>query len=68
MMTFVVICRQLITSKLHFRSSFLLFRDLAGGLAIQETGMVFVKGINGCFFNVMGFPMSRFYQELRKFQ
>jgi septum formation protein len=40
---------------------------LAGALAVQEGGMVLVKGIQGCFFNVMGFPMSRFYQELRLF-
>lgn len=46
---------------------FYLFRDLAGGLAIQSSGMIFVKTISGCYHNVMGFPMSKFYQQLSNF-
>jgi predicted house-cleaning NTP pyrophosphatase (Maf/HAM1 superfamily) len=30
-------------------------------------GYMGVKRINGCFYNVMGFPMSRFYRELQQF-
>lgn len=42
----------------------LIIRDHAGALAIQEAGMVMVQGIAGDYFCVVGFPMSRFYQEL----
>jgi len=40
--------------------------DKAGAYGIQDWSAVFVKGINGCYDNVVGFPISRFYQELRK--
>ena len=43
------------------------FRDLAGGLAVQSCGMIFVKSVIGCYNNVMGFPISSFYQELNEF-
>jgi len=41
--------------------------DLAGGLAVQSCGMVLFKSIQGCYYNVMGFPISKFYQELKEF-
>ena len=40
--------------------------DKAGAYGIQDWSAVFVKGIKGCYDNVVGFPISRFYQELRK--
>lgn len=36
--------------------------DKAGSYAIQDFSAVFIKIINGCFYNVMGFPISEFYQ------
>jgi septum formation protein len=39
----------------------------AGGYAIQGLGGKFVKRIEGCYFNVMGLPLSRLYEELRQF-
>ncbi|CAM6098583.1 unnamed protein product [Calypogeia fissa] len=36
----------------------------AGAYGIQGTGGSFVKGINGCYFNVMGFPVHRFAEEV----
>ncbi len=39
--------------------------DKAGAYAIQGRGGKFVKRIDGCYFNVMGLPMGRIYQELR---
>ena len=38
--------------------------DKAGGYGIQGTGGSFVTGINGCYYNVMGFPMHRFCAKL----
>lgn len=36
----------------------------AGSYGIQGTAGSFVKGIHGCYFNVMGFPIHRFAQEV----
>lgn len=42
--------------------------DKAGGYGIQEwIGYIGVERIEGCFYNVVGFPVSRFVLELRKF-
>ncbi|MCI0707198.1 MAG: Maf family protein [Ignavibacteriae bacterium] len=42
--------------------------DKAGAYGIQDDyGAVFVEKVNGCFYNVMGFPLSRFYRELLAF-
>ncbi len=38
--------------------------DKAGAYAIQEHGGVFVDRIEGCYFNVIGLPVSRLYREL----
>ena len=40
--------------------------DKAGSYGIQDWSTVFIKEINGCYDNVVGFPISRFYQELKK--
>jgi len=42
--------------------------DKAGAYGIQEwIGYIGVSRINGCFYNVMGLPLSRLYQELTDF-
>jgi septum formation protein len=42
--------------------------DKAGSYGIQDwMGYLGVSGIEGCFYNVMGFPVSRFYRELQAF-
>jgi septum formation protein len=40
--------------------------DKAGSYGIQDWSAVFIKEINGSYDNVVGFPISRFYQELKK--
>jgi len=42
--------------------------DKAGAYGIQDDfGAVFVERIEGCFYNVVGFPLTKFYVSLRKF-
>ncbi|MDR3194607.1 MAG: Maf-like protein [Tannerella sp.] len=42
--------------------------DKAGAYGIQEwIGYIGVQGIRGSFYNVMGLPVQRLYQELKKF-
>ena len=40
--------------------------DKAGSYGIQDWSAIFVEKISGCYDNVVGFPLSRFYQELKK--
>ena len=40
--------------------------DKAGGYGIQARGSVLVEKIDGCYFNVEGFPVHRFAKALRK--
>ena len=40
--------------------------DKAGAYGIQERGALFVKEIKGCYFNVVGFPLSHFYVMLKE--
>lgn len=42
--------------------------DKAGGYGIQDDyGAVFVDRIEGCFYNVVGFPLARFYLTMQAF-
>ena len=42
--------------------------DKAGGYAIQGLAAKFVESIDGCYFNVMGLPVSLVYRHLKRFQ
>jgi septum formation protein len=41
--------------------------DKAGAYGIQDMSAVFCERLNGCFYNVVGFPLTRFYLALRAF-
>jgi len=42
--------------------------DKAGAYGIQDDyGAVFVERVEGCFYNVVGFPLTRFYLDLKRF-
>jgi septum formation protein len=42
--------------------------DKAGAYGIQDDyGSVFVKRINGCYYNVVGLPVAKLYQNLIRF-
>ncbi|MFC1898338.1 Maf family protein [Candidatus Cloacimonadota bacterium] len=40
--------------------------DKAGAYGIQGYGSQFIKRISGCYFNVMGFPVSLFYKMIQE--
>ena len=43
--------------------------DKAGGYGIQDDyGAVFVESVHGCFYNVVGFPLARFYVTFKEFR
>lgn len=42
--------------------------DKAGAYGIQDDfGAVFVKSVNGCYYNIVGLPLECFYTSLRNF-
>ncbi|MBN1997112.1 septum formation inhibitor Maf [candidate division KSB1 bacterium] len=42
--------------------------DKAGAYGIQDQSAVFVDRIDGCFYNVVGFPLAKFYKVFMKFE
>jgi MAF protein len=40
--------------------------DKAGGFDIQGKGALFIRRIEGCFYNVIGLPLSALYRMLKK--
>ena len=41
--------------------------DKSGSYGIQGFSSIFVKSISGCYFNVVGLPLSRLFYFLKKF-
>jgi septum formation protein len=50
----------------HYIKNYMPF-DKAGSYGIQDWfGYTAVEKVNGCFYNVMGLPVSRIFEELKK--
>ena len=60
------ISRNLPDSEIDFYLDHENFMDKAGAYAIQGRAAIFVERIEGCFFNVMGFPLNLFYRMLER--
>lgn len=43
------------------------YKDKAGSYGIQGMGLLFVENLNGSYSNVVGFPLSDFFVELKNF-
>ncbi len=41
--------------------------DKAGAYGIQDHSALFVEKIDGCYYNVVGFPLTKFYVRLKEF-
>ena len=57
-----VVFKELSENEIDFYLDHENFMDKAGAYAIQGRAAVFVERIEGCFFNVMGFPLNLFYR------
>lgn len=43
------------------------YMDKAGGYAIQEEGAMLVESIHGCYYNVVGLPISELFDLFQRF-
>lgn len=41
--------------------------DKAGGYGAQGTGSLLIEKVDGCFYNVVGFPLSKFFVKFDQF-
>ncbi len=56
------------SEEIHFYIDKFQPYDKAGSYGAQEfIGYIGIEKIKGCYFNVMGFPVRKVYEELRKF-
>ena len=57
---------QLSKKEIHYYISKYNPYDKAGSYGIQDMSSIFVDKIDGCFYNVVGLPISKFFKELKK--
>ena len=60
-----VLCNTLKPDELHRYMKELALHDKAGGYAIQKSGGLFVRRIEGCYYNVMGMPLNALQNVLK---
>ena len=61
----VVKVKPITKEELKFYSKNFKGLDKAGGYGIQNGFSIFIEEIQGCYFNVMGFPLSSFYKHYK---
>ena len=59
-----VFVQKIPTKKIEFYINNFNTLDKAGSYGIQEWFSVWIKKINGCYYNVMGLPVSKLYRYL----
>jgi len=60
--------RELKNDEIEFYVSHYKPYDKAGSYGIQDwIGYIGITGIEGCYYNVMGFPVQMFYEQLTQF-
>ncbi len=63
--TTAVVFHDLTTADIDRYLDQMLPLDKAGAYGIQDFSGVFVRGVEGCYHNVMGFPLAHFYRHLQ---
>lgn len=67
--TTTVTFKELKDEEIHYYISYYKPFDKAGAYGIQEwIGYIGVESIKGSYFNVMGFPTQRIYEEIKKIE
>lgn len=61
-----VICNSLTPEEIRHYMQKHTLTDKAGGYAIQKSGSLLVKGIEGCYYNVCGLPVNTVRTVLQK--
>jgi septum formation protein len=65
--TTIVNFKELSTDEIKFYVENYKPYDKAGAYGIQEwIGFIGVSSISGCYYNVMGLPVNKLYEELKK--
>ncbi len=60
--------QNLTDEEIHYYVKYHKPYDKAGSYGIQDWSAVFVTEIKGCFYNVVGFPIPKFYNEIKKLE
>lgn len=56
----------LTAEEIHFYLDHEKYSDKAGAYGIQSMASLFVEKIEGCYFNVVGFPVNLFYRMIKE--
>lgn len=62
-----VLFNALSDKQIHAYYQKLPYADKAGGYMIQQAGGIIVQRIDGCYYNVMGFPINKLNRTLFRF-
>ena len=60
-----VVVRNISNDQINYYVNNFMTLDKAGSYGIQDFFSVWIKKINGCYYNVMGLPVSKFYYNYK---